>query len=157
MTIDKSEINRILIRATNWVGDVVMTLPALETVRQCFPDSHISVLAKSWVIPLFESHPMVDEVIPLKNGKGPIAGLKGIIKTSRLIRSKGFDMAILFQNAFEAALIVYFGRIKKRVGFKTDHRGFLLTHPVSREDVSKGDHQVEYYLSILKASAVNPY
>ena len=111
--INKSEINRILIRATNWVGDAVMTLPALEAVKDCFPDSFISVLAKPWVVPLFESHPMVNEVIPLKNCKGFVIGLKEIIKISRIIRRKKFDMAILFQNAFEAALIAYLGGIKK--------------------------------------------
>ena len=131
--IIKSEINRILIRATNWVGDAVMTLPALEAVRECFPDCTISVLAKPWVIPLFESHPMVDEVIPLKDPKGPFAGLIEILKISQVIRHKTFDMAILFQNAFEAALIAYLSCIRKRVGFNTDHRGFLLSHPINKE------------------------
>ena len=69
MVIHKSKINRILIRATNWVGDVVMTLPALEAVRECFPKSNISILAKPWVIPLFEAHPMVDEVIPIEKAE----------------------------------------------------------------------------------------
>ena len=148
--IIKSEISRILIRATNWVGDVVMTLPALEAVRECFPNCTISVLAKPWVIPLFESHPMVNEVIPLNKRKDLLAGLLDTIKISQVIRRKGFDMAILFQNAFEAALIAYLSCIKKRVGFNTEHRGFLLSHPITKEYEKKGNHQVEYYLSILR-------
>jgi heptosyltransferase-2 len=127
-----------------------MTLPALEAVRECFPNCTISVLAKPWVIPLFESHPMVDEVISLDSRNGLLAGLLETIKISQVIRHKGFDMAILFQNAFEAALIAYLSSIKRRVGFNTDHRGFLLSHPINRKYEKKGNHQVEYYLSILR-------
>ena len=61
--IDTSEIGRILIRATNWVGDLVMSLPTIEAVRTCFPSSSIVVLARPWVAPLLENHPAVDEVI----------------------------------------------------------------------------------------------
>ena len=70
--INRSGINRILIRATNWVGDVIMTLPALEAVRESFPNSTLVVLARPWVIPLFESHPMVDSVMPLGKEKDPL-------------------------------------------------------------------------------------
>jgi heptosyltransferase-2 len=148
--INKSKIDRILIRATNWVGDVVMTLPALEAVRDCFPDSPISILAKPWVIPLFEAHPMVDEVIPMKIEEGPLAGVKEIMKSSFTIRRKKFDMAILFQNAFEAALMVFLAGIKIRIGYNTDHRAILLSHPVMMNYDLIKEHQTGYYLSILK-------
>ncbi|MBW1912169.1 MAG: hypothetical protein JRI43_03155, partial [Deltaproteobacteria bacterium] len=68
--IDRSRINRVLVRATNWVGDMVMTLPALEAVRENFPNSRIGVLARPWVVPLLEDHPSVDEVIPYGKGRG---------------------------------------------------------------------------------------
>ena len=68
--IEKSKINHILIRATNWVGDTVMTIPALEAVRENFPASRLTVLAKPWVMPLLENHPAVDEVLPFRKGDG---------------------------------------------------------------------------------------
>ncbi|MFC1839785.1 lipopolysaccharide heptosyltransferase II [Thermodesulfobacteriota bacterium] len=150
MTAVKPEIKKILIRATNWVGDVVMTLPALEAVNNCYPGSHISILAKSWVAPLFEGHPAVNDIIVLENSEGKISGLKEVFRISRKLKQMNFDMAILFQNAFEAALIAFLSGIKQRVGFSTDHRDLLLTDPVSMKFNLKTNHQVGYYLDILR-------
>ena len=151
MPIDKSTIDRILIRATNWVGDVVMTMPALEAVRHNFPSSTIHVLARPWVVPLFENHPAVDHVILLNKDKGYPRDVLEVLSVAKTIRQHHFDLAILFQNAFEAALLAYLGRARLRVGYNTDGRRFLLTHAVIRsEDVLK-KHQVEYYLAILRA------
>ncbi len=148
--IDKSMIKRILVRATNWVGDAVMSLPALEAVRANFPSSSLTVLAKPWVLPLFEGHPMVDQVVPFDKGEGGFTGLGEMARVIRLIRKKRFDLAILFQNAFEAALLAYLGGIRFRVGYRTDGRGPLLTHGVIRDNKVLKVHQVEYYLSILR-------
>ena len=149
--IDKSKIKRILVRATNWVGDVVMTAPALEAVGENFPDSTLTVLSRPWVIPLLENHPAVDRVLPLRKGKGRLADLAEIIRVAALIRKQRFDLAILFQNAFEAALLASLGGVKFRVGYNTDGRRFLLSHAVIRNDEIIKLHQVEYYLSILRA------
>ncbi|MDB9822861.1 lipopolysaccharide heptosyltransferase II [Deltaproteobacteria bacterium] len=153
--INKSEINRILIRATNWVGDVVMTLPALEAVKDCFPESTVTVLAKPWVMPLFKSHPMVDDVLPLGKGEGLFTGLAEIRRVIFQIRRQRFDLAILFQNAFEAALIAYLCGIKYRVGYNTDHRTLLLSHALRKDDKIMSCHQVEYYLNLLRAMGCN--
>jgi len=148
--IDKLEVRRILVRATNWVGDVVMTLPALEAIGLNFPESSITVLAKPWVLPLFENHPVVDEVIPY--GKEGRYGkrLSELFRVIRVIQRGRFDLAILFQNAFEAALLAYLGRVPFRLGYNTDGRGFLLTHGVIRNEGVLKVHQVVYYLTLLK-------
>jgi heptosyltransferase-2 len=148
--IDKSKITRILIRGTNWVGDVVMAMPALEAVRANFPEGHLSVLARPWVMPLFENHPAVDEVLPLHTGKGGLSDLKAVVEAVRLVRSRRYDLAVLFQNAFQAALISYLSGIEIRVGYNTDGRGFLLSHAVPRDPEVMKQHQVEYYLHILR-------
>ena len=126
-TIEKSEINRVLVRATNWVGDAVMNMPALEAVRENFPQSTIAVLARPWVIPLLENHPAVDQVLPLDKGKGYPADLVEILRVAGRIRKMRFDLAILFQNAFEAALLAYLGGVRFRVGYNTDGRRLLLS------------------------------
>ena len=154
-SFDKSMVRRILVRATNWVGDVVMTLPALEAVRENFPESSITILAKPWVAPLFENHPSVDRTIRFRKGGGAMAGLREMIRVIRLIRNERFDLSILFQNAFEAALLAYLGGIKYRIGYNTDARGFLLTHRVIRDAEVLKVHQVEYYLSILRAMGLH--
>ena len=149
--IDKREIQRILVRGTNWIGDVVMGLPALEAVRALFPGRTIAVLAKPWVAALYENHPGVDEVISYPKGQGYPGDLLKLIRTARLLRTKRFDLAILFQNAFEAALVAFLAGIRYRVGYNSDARGFLLSHSVIRDRDVFRLHQVEYYLSILRS------
>jgi len=150
-SIHKADINRILIRTTNWVGDMVMTVPAIEAVRENFPESTVAVAARPWVIPLLENHPAVDQVIPLMKKKGSVSRAVEIIRMARLIRGMGFDLAVLFQNAFEAALLAWLGGIRFRLGYDTDGRRFLLSHAVTRNQGVSGLHQVEYYLSMLRA------
>jgi lipopolysaccharide heptosyltransferase II len=150
-TIKKARVKRILIRATNWVGDAIMTLPALEAVRENFPGRHITVLAKPWVAPLFEHHPAVDRVLIFDKGNGFRAGFVEMLRMSRIIYKERFDLAILFQNAFEAALMAFLGRVKLRVGYKTDGRGLMLTHGVPRTEQVLRIHQVGYYCAILRA------
>ena len=148
--IDKAKVKRILIRATNWVGDAVMTLPALEAVKENFPSASITVLAKPWVEPIFSNHPAVDRILRFKKGEGVFTGLGEMMRVIRLIRKGRFDLAILFQNAFEAALLTYMGRVPYRLGYSTDGRGFLLTHKIMPSNEVLKVHQSEYYLSILK-------
>ena len=149
--IDKAKIKRILIRTTNWVGDAVMTLPALEAVKENFSSASITVLAKPWVEPIFTAHPAVDRILTFNKGEGAFTGLGETIRCIRLIRKGRFDLAILFQNAFEAALLAYMGGIKYRLGYGTDGRGFLLTHKIMPSDEVLKTHQSVYYLSILRA------
>jgi heptosyltransferase-2 len=149
--IDKTGVRRILVRATNWVGDVVMSLPALEVVRENFPISSITVLARPWVVPLFKDHPAVDAIIPFRKGQGYFAYCGEMARVIKLIRNEGFELAILFQNAFEAALLAYLGGITFRVGYCGDGRGFLLTHRIVRDEEVLKIHQVEYYMALLQA------
>ena len=149
--IDKTKIQCILVRTTNWVGDLVMTTPAIEAVRMNFPDSTLTVLARPWVTPLLENHPAVDHVLPLKTGNGYFSHSVEIIRAARELRKMKFDLAIIFQNAFEAALLAYLGGIRLRIGYNTDGRGFLLSHSVIRGEEVLSLHQVEYYLSLLRA------
>jgi heptosyltransferase-2 len=148
--IDKSQIRRILVRGTNWIGDVVMSLPSLEAVRANFPGRKISVLAKPWVAPLYENHPAVDEVIHYHRATWSPGDLAEMLGTARRLHHQNFDLAILFQNAFEAALLAFLAGIRYRVGYSTDARGFLLSHSVPRDPDVMKKHQVEYYLSILR-------
>lgn len=146
----RSPIDRIMIRGTNWVGDAVMTLPAIEAVRRIFPQSRITVLAKPWVLSVYEGHPAVDDVIPYERANGFASGITGIKRTVARVRREKFDLAILLQNAFEAAFVAFMGRIPCRIGYSTDCRGILLTHPARKNRRILRVHQVEYYLNILR-------
>ena len=152
--LQKSNVNNILIRATNWVGDAVMTLPALEAVRENFPSASITVIARPWVAPVFENHPAVNNILIYNRHTGIKKNICEFFHLAGIIRKNRFDLAVLFQNAFEAAFLAYLGRARYRLGFDSDGRGFLLTHRIKRTDEIFGVHQVEYYLSILKAAGL---
>jgi heptosyltransferase-2 len=100
---------------------------------------------------LFDAHPAVHDVLVLDKGKGRMRDLLEVIDASGRAKKRRFDMAVFFQNAFEAAFIAALARIPVRVGYATDSRGFLLTHPIAKADPHSGRHQVEYYLDIVRS------
>jgi heptosyltransferase-2 len=139
-------INRIIVRGANWIGDAVMTLPALERLRSSFPGAHIALLATPLTTGLFESSPFVDEVIVYRRKED---GARAFIDATKLMRARRFDLAALFQNAFEAALLAWLGGARARIGFAAQGRDPLLTNKLRRGPRHKGRHQVHDYLDIV--------
>jgi heptosyltransferase-2 len=150
-----SKAANILIRSTNWIGDAVMTLPAVAAVRNTFPRARITILAKPWVAELFELCPDIDEIM-LFHSPGIHDGLSGKWRIAREIRKKRFDAAILLQNAIEAAIIAFLAGIPVRAGYNSDGRGLLLTHSVRRTKAIREVHQSDYYLEMVKALGCRP-
>ena len=138
----------LLVRATNWLGDAVMTTPALAAVREGFPDARIVLLARPLVAELFRHHPDVDEVMVYER-PGRHEGILGRLRMAGELRRRRFDGALLLQNAFDAALIAFLGRIPERAGYPTDGRWILLTLPVPLTPAILERHEVEYYLCLL--------
>lgn len=137
-------------RATNWVGDAVMSLPALQMLRRRFPAAHIAVLARPWVGGVYAREPFADEVISFEAGKG-WRDLRGKRRLAKELREMNFDCALLLQNAFEAAAIVRAAGIRERIGYDRDGRGFLLTKAIKLPE--KGEippHEQFYYLELLR-------
>lgn len=141
----------ILIRGVNWIGDAVITLPALRSVRRAYPDARISLLVKPWVSEIFKESRDIDEIILYEDR---FKGLWGKVRLAMVLRKKKFDIAILFQNAFDAALLAWLSGIPERIGYKRDARGFLLTKAVRVEKEVLKQHQVYYYLNLLKAAGI---
>jgi heptosyltransferase-2 len=151
--LNANHIHRILIRSTNWIGDAVMTTPAVRAIRDHFSQAEISILAKPWVAPIFENSAHVDRVL-IYDDKRRHKGMPGMLRLVREIRKHHFDAAILLQNAFEAAVIAFLSGIRYRIGYPTDGRGILLTHPVSLPPKIKRAHQTAYYLGILNGVGI---
>jgi heptosyltransferase II len=147
-------MQRILIRATNWIGDAVMSLPALHAVRERFPNAHIAVLARPWVADIYARESFADEVI-LYNAARGVRDLRTKWRIARELRERRFDTAILLQNAFEAAAIVWLARIRTRIGYARDGRGWLLTDAVRVPEKSEIDrHERFYYLEMLRRAGL---
>ncbi len=144
-------ISNILLRSANWVGDAVMTTPAIRGIRRNFPRARISILAKPWVAPVFSNNRHIDKVL-IYDIEGRHKGWSGIIRLARDLKIYHFDMAVLFQNAFEAALLTFLAGIPIRLGYCTDGRSLLLTDRVRGSKELKTGHQIDYYLGILKGA-----
>ncbi len=143
-----------MVRATNWVGDAVMSLPALQALRDRYPAARISILARPWVADLYAREQFCDEIIAYQVPSGwKGLGAKWAVGTE--LRSRHFDGAILLQNAFEAAAIAWLGRIPVRIGYNRDGRGALLTDAIPVPAAGEiATHQRFYYLELLKRAGV---
>lgn len=141
--------NKILVRGTNWIGDAVMTTPALMALRAGCPEAEIVLLVNPLVAPLFENHPAIDRVLVYAR-KGKHQGIRGFSRMVRELRMENFDVALLLQNAIEAALLAFAARIPCRVGYPTDARRLLLSDPVQLTPADKTLHHTEYYLTLLR-------
>ncbi len=151
--IRSSEIRKVLIRSANWVGDTVMSLPAIASLRQSFPRAEMVILAKPWVAEIFRNNPAVDRLM-LYEAPGIHQGIQGKWRLARELKKDDFDLAVLLQNAFEAAFISFLAKIPRRAGYDTDGRRFLLTHPVTCNPKIKQRHQIDYYLGMVESLGV---
>jgi heptosyltransferase-2 len=146
--LDNKQIKKIMVRSTNWVGDAVMTTPAMGALRAAFPKAEIVVVANPLVSELFSHHPYCDRVL-VYDKKGPHQGWRGLWRFSRVLRRERFDLAVLLQNAIEAPLMALLAGIPRRAGYRTDARGPLLTHGVPVGKAEKLLHHTAYYLQML--------
>jgi len=141
---------KILIRATNWVGDAIMALPAIRAVRERFPQATIAILARPYVLDIYRDQEIADELIAY-DWTGTHKGLRGQAKLVQELREKQFDVALLLQNAFDAAWLAWRAEIPERVGYARDGRSLMLTKAVSVPIA--GDippHERFYYLELLR-------
>ena len=135
---------RILIRTSNWLGDSLISVPAVRAIKNGRPDAHLSILAPANLAPLWKLVKEVDEIVTLPN--------KSIFAAMRVIRRQpGFDVAVLFPNSLRAALEAWLGGIPQRVGYRGHGRGWLMNQIV-REPRTPGPpkHQVYRYLGIAE-------
>ena len=139
--------SRILVRATNWIGDAVMSIPALEALRGRFPDAHITILARPWVSDVYHNATFCD-AIELYTPKPGIKDWRGKLALARQLQAKRYDAALILPNSFDSALICRLAGIPVRIGYSRDGRGVLLTHAVPRP--ADSTHERFYYLELLK-------
>jgi heptosyltransferase-2 len=142
---------KILVRTTNWVGDAVMSIPALQAIRSRWPDGEIVLLARPWVADLYRDQGYADRILVYENNARH-KGFWGRERLARALRREKFDLAVLFQNAFDAAWIAWRARIPERIGYARDGRSLLLTRaiPVSKRETSV--HEVYDHLELLRGA-----
>jgi heptosyltransferase-2 len=148
--LNPASVSRLAVRATNWLGDAVMSLPAIRAIRGIFPHARIMVVARPWVADLYARESSIDQVIPYeaKTASARIA-------FARRLRDEWFDGVILLQNAFDAALMAWMARIPERIGYNRDGRGWLLTRAIRVPEAGEiPRHERFYYLELLRRAGL---
>lgn len=137
---------KILVRATNWIGDAIMSLPALRALHSRFPDAEITVLARPWVAALYDGECSIHRVVPLEGGRW---------RTPRQLRRERFDLAVLFPNSLESAAQVFLTGARRRVGYARDGRSLLLTTAVRIPKPGEiPAHERYYWLEMLRRAGM---
>src|SRR4030095_5471038 len=117
------EIKRVVVRGTNWVGDSIMTIPALRALRRILPDASITLATRPGAKGIFSEVDFIDDVLVYDRRSA-----FSIFNQVREWKRRQFDLAVLFQNAFEAALIPFLAGVPIRLGYATESRQAMLTH-----------------------------
>lgn len=141
--------NRVLVKEVNWLGDLVISLPALRAIRAAFATSKLTVMVKHELAGFFDGIGWVDQVIPYAVAKG----VRGWASQWRLVgrmRAQRFDLAILFPNSFRSALWVTLAGIQRRAGYATDGRALMLNHRAMPPADALSGHQAIYWLALVR-------
>ena len=140
---------RILIRGSNWLGDSVISIPAVRAIKNGRPDAHITVLTPEKIAAVWQLVPEVDAVISL--------GGKSLGEAVGLLRAQpAFDVGIVFPNSLRTALELWLAGLPRRVGYAGHHRRWLLNQVVRKVE-RKGPplHQAEHYLDLARSLGVD--
>jgi lipopolysaccharide heptosyltransferase II len=135
---------RILIRSSNWLGDAVMSVPAVRAIKNGRPDVHVTIAAPDKIAPMWKLIPEVDAIIPLPEGS--------LLSVVRLLKQQmPFDVAILFPNSLRVALESWLSGIPRRVGYRGHSRSWLVDQIV-REPRKPGppEHHSLRFLRIAR-------
>jgi heptosyltransferase-2 len=144
---------RILIVRTDRIGDVILTTPAIETVRKNFPDARISVLVAAQTQDLVRGNPFIDEVL-IDDREGRHQGMSGFWVLSSEIHARRFDVVFIFHTKKRTNFACFNARIPERIGYKDKNYGFFLTQgfPDTRHTGEK--HESEYCLDLLRMAGL---
>ena len=145
---------KILVRATNWIGDAIMSLPALREIRRRFPDGELFLQARPWVAAIYERERSLDHLIPLPAPPG-LRELAPKAAQALKLRPHKFDLGILFPNSWESAALMRLAGARRIIGYARDGRSMLLTTAVPTP--KRGEippHERFYYLELLRRAGV---
>ena len=121
-----------------------MTVPALRELRRILPEAHVTLVSRPGPADIFVDVDFVDEVLIYDR-----AGFGSTWKRAREWKRRKFDLAVLFQNAFEAAAIAFLARVPMRIGYDAEHRGMLLTNSLPLPPWKDQRHEIFFYLNIV--------
>ncbi|TAN37980.1 MAG: lipopolysaccharide heptosyltransferase II [Verrucomicrobia bacterium] len=138
-----SSERRVLVISPGWIGDAIMSMPAVQQFHAAQPDTEITVLAKPNLLPLWEMNPAVQKrLVYAGNGITALAILRG-----------KFSAAYLFPNSTRSALLPWLAAVPERIGLAGHWRRWLLTSVATPPNDSAKQHQAWEYATILSATS----
>ncbi len=140
---------KILVRSTNWVGDAVMSIPALEALRARWPEAEITVAGRDSVVGLFRGQGFADRLVGL--GSAGHGAPRAVERLAAGLRRERFDLGVVLPNSFASAWLMWRAGARERVGYARNARGWLLTRaiPVPKTGETPA-HECYYYLELLR-------
>lgn len=140
---------KIIVRMPNWIGDLVMATPVLTDLRKAYPKAHITAMCRTPISDLLYEDREIDELFCFSktNHFGRRSDKRDVIE--KLKRGK-YDLGILLTHSFSSAWWFWLGGVKKRLGYRGNGRGFLLTDKVSLPKNVHEQHLVETYKMLLE-------
>lgn len=136
---------KIVVRAPNWIGDSILSFPAIAALHETLPEAEIWITGHEWVKDIFSPFDYIKGIIPLKG----LSSRRGLLKNAKILQESEFDVGLLLTNSFSSALLFYLAKIPQRWGYNRDYRRFLLTKKVKIDDGSLRVHQAQYYINLL--------
>lgn len=138
---------KILVFTKNWLGDVLFEVPALQAIRENFPEARIVVVAPPRCREILEAIPFLDEVRTFDE-RGEERSVRAKLRFIAWLRKEKFDRLFLFHRSFTRALLAFLGVVPERIGYRTAKRSWVLTQAVPPPP--RPMHQVDYFLVLLK-------
>ncbi len=142
------EIETIIVRMPNWIGDLVMATPVLADLRKAYPKAHITAMCRLPIAELLESDPNIDELFCFSKLTGIRRRFGNRNVTEKLKQGK-YDLGVLLTHSFSSAWWFWVGHVKRRLGYRGHFRSLLLTDPVSFPEQVKQQHLVLTYKALL--------
>ncbi len=146
---------KIAIRVCNWIGDVVMNLPAIEFLRSQYPEAELVAIARPWVAELLGFRTdLISRVLPFDDKK---AGLSDLMAFGRTLRAERFDISVVFTKHIKGVVPPFLARIPRRVGFaSTETRLFINGGMPFHRLPKSGRHQSLNYLDLVARGLALP-
>jgi heptosyltransferase-1 len=149
--IDPSKINKILLIRLRRIGDVILTTPAISTLKEGFPAASISYIVEKPFRDLVEGNPNLDKVIVLERKQS----LSEFFKLIRLIRKEKYDVVLDFHGGPRASLITLLSKAKLKVGYRIKYKNFIYKIKLPRRPKEGHFHSVESHINLVRALGVD--
>ena len=148
-----ADYRNILIVRTDRIGDVVLTTPVIAALRRAYPTSRISIMVTPMTRELVDGNPALDEVI-VDDRAGVHNGPLGFIRLVRLVRSRRYDVALIYHTKKRTNSLFFLAGIPRRIGYHNNKFGFLLTDKIADTRPRGIKHEVEYCLDLVRYMGV---